>query len=206
MTGRAATVFVVDDDSAVRNSLRELFESVPLPVEIFASGAELLAAVGPERAGCLLLDVRLKDENGLDFQEELQRRGMLLPIIVLTGHGDVPGSVRAFKAGAFDFLQKPTPSAVLLETVAKAIAADTLARSAEASRADAEARLASLTRREAEVLHMLVSGSTSKEVAFDLRISVRTVEGHRRRVLSKFHVTSATQLVRLVLCAQGKLS
>ena len=194
-----ATVFVIDDDDAVRNSLAELLTSVSLPVETYASGEEFLDAVGPDRPGCLVLDVRLKKSSGLDFQDELRRRKVRLPIIVLTGHGDVPSSVRAMKAGAFDFLQKPPPPAVLIERILAAIEADRRAHRVASDRSDALKGLASLTPREREVQAHLVAGSTSKEVAYDLGISVRTVEGHRRRVLSKLGVTSAAQLVRVVM-------
>jgi FixJ family two-component response regulator len=198
-----ATVFVVDDDNAVRRSLHELLTSALLPVESFATSQSFLDAIDPARSGCILLDIRLKEGSGLDLQDELRRRSIELPIIVLTGHGDVPNSVRALKGGAFDFLQKPTPPAVLLERVRAAIETDRVAREQSSSRAAAQGRLASLTPREREVMSMLVAGATSKEVAYDLKISVRTVEGHRRRVLSKLHVTSAAQLVRAVMISRG---
>ena len=203
MTETAPTVFVVDDDDAVRNSLRELLTSVSLPVETFATSKEFLDSFDPDRPGCLVLDVRLKEGSGLDLQDELGRRDVPLPIIVLTGHGDVPSSVRALKAGAFDFLQKPPPPAVLLERVHAAIESDRIARTAASARAEALRNLASLTPRERDVMSLLVAGATSKEVASDLGISVRTVEGHRRRVLSKLNVTSAAQLVRVVLNTRG---
>jgi FixJ family two-component response regulator len=201
--GPPATVFVIDDDAAVRSSIRDLLVSAALPVEIFASGREFLDAYHPERPGCLLLDLRLKEGSGLDLQDELHQRQVNLPIIVLTGHGDVPNSVRALKAGAFDFLQKPPAPAVLLERVQAAIDHDRLAREAKAQHAEGEDRLSSLTPREREVMRLLVAGGTSKEVASDMGISVRTVEGHRRRVLSKLHVTSAAQLVRMVMNTRG---
>jgi two-component system response regulator FixJ len=199
MTNHPPTVFVVDDDASVRNSLRELLTSVSLPVEAFASSQEFLKVFRPDRPGCLVLDVRLKEESGLDLQDELRRSKALLPVIVLTGHGEVPDSVRAMKAGAFDFLQKPPVPTLLLERVRAAIEADQAARSAAALRSAALGRLASLTPRERDVMSLLVAGGTSKEIASDLGISVRTVEGHRRRVLSKLDVTSASQLVRVVL-------
>lgn len=203
MKEEAATVYVVDDDVSVRNSMKELLSSVALPVETFASSAEFLEAFDPDRPGCLVLDVRLKEGSGLDLQDELRRRRILLPVIVLTGHGDVPDSVRSMKAGAFDFLQKPPPPAVLLERIHAAIEADRVAHAAAADRADALGRLASLTPRERDVASLLVAGGTSKEVASDLGISVRTVEGHRRRVLSKLNVTSAAQLVRIVMSTRN---
>ena len=203
MRQEEATVFVVDDDDSVRNSLRELLGALDLPVETFATGKEFLDSYRGERPGCLVLDLRLKEGSGLDVQDELHRRKWAVPIIVLTGHGDVPDSVRALKAGAFDFLQKPPPPAVLIERIQAAIESDRVARAATASKADAVERLASLTPRERDVMSLLVSGATSKEVASDLAISVRTVEGHRRRVLSKLNVTSAAQLVRMVMNTRG---
>jgi two-component system, LuxR family, response regulator FixJ len=197
-----ATVFVVDDNVGVRTSLRALLESAGLAVETYASGEEFLGAVDPERAGCLVLDVRLRHGSGLDLQDELRRRKALLPIIVLTGHGNVPTSVRALKAGAIDFLQKPVPPTVLLERIRAALESDRQARGTTTERAAVTERLARLTPREREVLELLVAGQTSKEIAAALRVSVRTVEGHRRRVFSKMNVSSAAQLVGTVLSAR----
>ena len=194
-----ATVFVVDDNVGVRKSVRALLQSAGLAVETYASGQDFLAAYDPERAGCLLLDVRLRHASGLDLQDELRRRKALLPIIVLTGHGNVPTSVRALKAGAIDFLQKPVPPNVLLERIRAALEIDRQARAAITERAPVIGRLARLTPREREVLELLMTGHTSKEIAAALQVSVRTVEGHRRMVLSKMQVSSATQLVRMVL-------
>lgn len=202
MTARP-TVFVVDDNVGVRKSLRALFESAQLAVETYASGQEFLAAYDPERPGCLLLDVRLRQSNGLELQDELRRRKATLPVIVLTGHGNVPTSVRALKAGAVDFLQKPTPPKVLLERVRAALDVDRHARTVVAEGAVVAERLAHLTPREREVMELLVAGKTSKEIATTLGRSVRTVEGHRRVVLSKTRVSSAAQLVRSVLSVKG---
>jgi FixJ family two-component response regulator len=194
-----ATVFVVDDNVGVRKSLRALLESAGLAVETYASSDEFLAAYDPERPGCLVLDVRLRHGSGLDVQDELRRRKTTLPIIVLTGHGDVPTSVRALKAGAADFLQKPAPPKVLLERVRAAIDSDRQARAVTTERAVVMNRLAHLTPREREVAALLIAGKTSKEIAVAMHVSVRTVEGHRRMVFSKMDVSSATQLVRTVL-------
>ena len=177
MTKRAATVFVIDDDAAVRRSLCELMAAVSLPVESFASGHDFFDAFEPDRPGCLLLDVRLKEESGLDVQEEIRRRKLTLPIIVLTGHGNVPDSVRAMKAGAFDYLQKPPPPALLLEKIRAAIESDRGARAAASELADALRRLSSLTPRERDVVSLLIAGGASKEVASDLTTTMRTVEG-----------------------------
>jgi two-component system response regulator FixJ len=198
-----ATVFVVDDNVGMRKSLRALIESAGLAVETYASGEEFLDAYDPGRPGCLVLDVRLRQGSGLDLQDELRRRKAMLPIVILTGHGNVPTSVRALKAGAIDFLQKPVPPNVLLERVRAAIEADRQAREVATERTAGAERLAHLTPRERQVMELLVAGKTSKEIATAMRVSVRTVEGHRRMVLSKTNVSSAAQLVRLVLNARG---
>jgi len=196
------TVFVVDDNVGVRRSLRALLKSAGLAVETYASGEEFLAAYDPERPGCLLLDVRLRHRSGLDLQDDLRRRKALLPVIVLTGHGTVPTSVRAMKAGAVDFLQKPAPPKLLLERIRAALDSDRQARAVTIERAAVRERLARLTPREREVMELLIAGKTSREIAQAIHVSVRTVEGHRRIVLSKMNVSSATQLVRTVLAAR----
>ena len=201
-TAATATVFVVDDNGGVRKSLRALLESAGLAVETYASGEEFLAAYNPESSGCLVLDVRLRQGSGLDLQDELRRREAILPIIVLTGHGDVQTSVRALQAGAFDFLQKPAPPTVLLERIGAAIDFDHQARAVTTERAVVMRRLAHLTPREREVLELLIAGKPSKGIAAAMNVSVRTVEGHRRMVLSKMKVSSAAQLVRTVLGAR----
>jgi two-component system response regulator FixJ len=198
-----ATVFVVDDNITVCQSLRVLLESAGLAVETFTASEEFLAVYDPARAGCLVLDVRLRHgKNGLDLQDELRRRKAMLPIIVLSGHGNVPTSVRALKAGAVDFLQKPAPPKLLLERIRAAIETDRQARAATTERAAVINQLARLTPREREVMELLIAGKTSKEIAAALNVSARTVEGHRRMVLSKMNVSSATQLVRTVLSAR----
>jgi FixJ family two-component response regulator len=146
-----------------------------------------------------VLDVRLRQTSGLDLQDDLRRRKSILPIIVLTGHGNVPTSVRALKAGAVDFLQKPAPPKLLLERVRAAIDGDRQARAVTSERALILQRLADLTPREREVMEHLVDGRTSKEIAVAMHLSVRTVEGHRRMVFSKMDVSSAAQLVGAVL-------
>jgi len=196
-----ATVFVVDDNVGVRKSLRALLESAGLVVETYASGEDFLAAYDPQRPGCLVLDVRLRHGSGLDVQDELRRRKATLPIIVLTGHGDVSSSVRALKAGAVDFLQKPAPPKVLLERIRAAIDSDRQARATTTERAVVVERLAHLTPREHEVMELLIAGRTSKEIASVSHISVRTVEGHRRMVLIKMQLSSAAQLVRAMVSA-----
>ncbi len=199
----AATVFVVDDNGGVRKSLRALLESAGLAVETYASGEEFLAAYDPEHPGCLVLDVRLRHGfSGLDLQDELRRRKAILPIIVLTGHGDVQTSVRALKAGAFDFLQKPVPPTLLIERIGAAIDFDHQARAVTTDRSAVSERLTHLTHREHEVMELVIAGKRSQEIAAALHVSVRTVEGHRRMVLSKANVSSAAQLIRTVLGAR----
>jgi len=200
----AATVFVVDDNAGVRNSLRALLESAGLAVQTYASAEEFLAAYDPERPGCLVLDMRLQHHSsGLDLQDDLRRRKAMLPIIVLSGHGTVPTSVRALKAGAVDFLQKPAPPKVLLERIRAALDSDRQARAVTTERAVVIERLARLTPRERQVMELLVAGQTSKEIAGAMKVSVRTVEGHRRMVFFKMDVSSAAQLVRTVLSVRN---
>ncbi len=174
-------------------------ESSGFAAETYASSEEFLSAYDPGRAGCLLLDVRLRHGSGLDLQDELRRRKATLPIIVFTGHGDVPTSVRAMKAGAFDFLQKPVPPSVLLERVGAALDLDRRTRAATTARDTALERRSHLSPRDAEVMMRVVAGQTSKEIAAELGISIRSVEGRQRVVLAKMHVTSAAELVRTVL-------
>jgi FixJ family two-component response regulator len=194
-------VFVVDDNIGVRKSLRALLESAGVAVETYASGEEFLAAYDPQRPGCLVLDVHLGQSNGLDLQDDLRRRKAMLPIIVLTGHGNVPTSVRALKAGAVDFLQKPAPPKLLLERIRAALDGDRQARAVATEHAVVKGRLAHLTPREREVMKYLVGGKTSKGIAAAMHLSVRTVEGHRRMVLSKMKVSSAAHLVSTALSA-----
>lgn len=195
-----ATVFVVDDNVSVCQSMRALLESAGLAVETFTASEEFLAVYDPARPGCLVLDVRLQHgTNGLDLQDELRRRKATLPIIILTGHGNVPTSVRALKAGAFDFLQKPAPPKVLLERIRAALELDRQAHVTATQHAGVIGQLAHLTPREREVMELLLKGKTSKEIADTLHRSVRTVEGHRRMVFMKMGVSSAAQLVRVVM-------
>jgi len=201
------TVFVVDDNLGVRNSMHALMTSAGLAVETFESSEAFLAAYDPERPGCLVLDVRLRaGASGLDLQDELRRRSAMLPIIVLTGHGNVPTSVRALKAGAVDFLQKPVPPQILVEKIRAAIDTDRRAREAAMKHGDVKARVDRLTPRELQVMELLVKGETSKEIAYTLKLSVRTVEAHRRAVLRKMDVTSAAQLVRTVIGTPDRAS
>jgi FixJ family two-component response regulator len=194
----ASTVFVVDDNASVRNSLQAFIRAAGLPVETYASASEFLAAYDVKRAGCLVLDVRLRGESGLDLQDELRRRNATLPIIIVTGYADVPTTVRAFKAGAVDFVQKPVSPRKLLAQIREAIEVDQRARDAAAERATVTELVALLTPRERQVMELLATGSSSKAIATALGLSVRTVEGHRREVLRKMDVDSAVQLARAI--------
>ena len=173
-----------------------------LRTEAYASGRAFLAAYDPSRPGCLVLDLRLRGEYGLDVQDELHHRKAALPIIVLTAHGTVPASVRALKAGAIEFLRKPTPPATLLARIRDALAMDESARRQTAMSAARERRIARLTTRERQVLNLLLGGKTSKQIATGLGLSVRTVEGYRARIYLKTDVSSVAQLVRVVLAQE----
>lgn len=194
----APTVFVVDDNPGVRKSIQALVEAAGLRAETYASAGEFLAAYDAERAGCLVLDIRLRGESGLDLQDELHKRAATLPIIIITGYADVPAAVRAFKGGAVDFLRKPVPPKKLVAQIQAAIEADRRTREATAQRAAVTAHVADLTPREHQVMELLAVGKSSKDIATALALSVRTVEGHRRNVLRKMDVESAVQLARAI--------
>ena len=193
-----ATVFVVDDDRAVRDGLRQLLQAVGLRVQTYASAPDFLAAYQPDTPGCLVLDIRMPGMGGLDLQAQLVQEGVQLPIIFLTGHGDVPAAVRALKAGAMDFLQKPVNSQSLLDLVQQAIRRDAETRTTSAEQAEITGRLQTLTAREREVLDMMVAGKASKVIAFELVISERTVEFHRAKIMKKMGTRSLAELVNMV--------
>lgn len=193
------TVFVVDDDAAVRDSLRWLLESVGHAVETYASGAEFLDSVEPDRPGCLLLDVRMPGMSGLELQDALQKRGTQLPIIMITAHGDVPMAVRALRAGAFDFIQKPFNDQVLIDRIHDCLAQERQRLSEEANKAEVRERFATLTPREREVLEGIVAGKPNKVLADEMGISIKTVEIHRARVRDKLKADSIPELVAMSL-------
>lgn len=200
-------VHVVDDDETVRRSLQWLLESLKLNVQTHASALDFLNGYDPGQPGCLVLDVRMPDVSGLQLQEILAMRNVRLPIVVITGHGDISMAVRAMKAGAFDFIEKPFKDQVLLERVQQCLAMDVRQRREFAERAKLIGRLDSLTPREAEVLEGVIGGKANKEIAADLDISVKTVEVHRARVMEKMAVNSVAELTSLCINAglhQGK--
>jgi len=199
MKETAPTVYIVDDDHGVRSSLRVLMKSVNLPASPFASAQEFLAAYHAVQPGCLVLDIRMPGMSGLELQEELNRRGVVLPVIFITGHADVPMAVEAMRQGAFDFVQKPFRDQDLIDRVQKALARDQNTRQALKEHSRIRARLASLTPREREVLDLLVTGKANKVVAQDLSLSQRTVEIHRAHVMEKMAVQSVAQLVRMIM-------
>jgi FixJ family two-component response regulator len=197
--GFAATpiVFVVDDDVSVRESLRDLLESVGLRVEVFESADAFLASRLPDVASCLVLDVRLPGRSGLEFQAELTKAGISLPIIFITGHGDIPMSVRAMKSGAVEFLTKPFRDQDLLEAVRAAIERDRARREQDSSIAALKARFGSLTAREKEVIGYVSAGFLNKQIAAEMGISEVTVKVHRRNIMQKMNARSLAELVRM---------
>ena len=193
-----ATVFVVDDDRAVRDGLQQLLQAVGLRVQTYGSARDFLAAYQADIPGCLVLDIRMPGMGGLDLQARLVQEGVRLPIIFLTGHGDVPAAVRALKGGAMDFLQKPINSQSLLDLVQQAIQRDAETRVTSAKEAKIMRRLSALTTREREVLDMLVTGKANKVIAVELAISERTVEFHRSKIMKKMRARSLVELVGMV--------
>lgn len=197
MAGEEAVVFVVDDDSAARAAIRSLLNSVGLRVETFGSAQEFLASQRPDAPACLVLDVRLPGVSGLDFQRDLAARNVAIPIIFITGHGDIPMSVEAMKAGAMEFLTKPFRGQVLLDAIHKAIERDRAARQEQSKAAALRERLATLTPREREVMQLVISGLLNKQIATEFGASERTVKIHRGQVMRKMGAKSLPDLVRM---------
>ena len=200
-----ATVFVVDDDQAVRESLNRLMESVGQKVATYASAQEFLDSYDPSRPGCVVLDIRMPGMSGLDLQEKLARDGMRIPVIMISGHGDVEKAVRAMKAGAVDFLRKPYKAKVLLERIGQALELDAKIRRQEAERAKAAALIAQLTPREREVMGLLATGAPSKQIAYRLGLSRKTVDVHRAHIMMKLQIDSVVDIARLVEIYDGPL-
>jgi FixJ family two-component response regulator len=199
MQAQAATVFVVDDDEGVRNSLRFLLKSVGLTTKTVASASEFLETYKTNQPGCLVLDVRMPGMSGLELQQQLNLRGAVIPVIFITGHGDVPMAVEAMQQGAFDFLQKPFRDQDLIDRIQRALERDTRSRTALAQHTKNRERLESLTPREREVLLLMTRGKPNKVMAAELGVSQRTVEIHRAHVMEKSGAASLAQLVRMVM-------
>ena len=193
------TVYVVDDDEEVRKGLKLLLESVGLPVICYASASDYLEAFDPSLPGCLVVDIRMPGMSGLDMQEKLAEEPHHPPVIVITGHGDVPMAVRAVKAGAVDFIEKPFRDQILLDSVHRAIEMDAKQRGEASRLSDIRERLNLLTPREREVLDLVVIGRRNKNISEDLGITLSTVEAHRSRVMEKMEADSLSHLMRMML-------
>jgi len=191
------TVFIVDDDHAVARSLRWLIETVRLRVETFSSAQAFLDGYDSSKPGCLVLDVRMPGMSGLDLQERLAARRIHVPIIFITGHGDVQMAVRAVQSGAFDFVEKPFNDQDLLDRIQKAITFDAGQRVRDAQRMQLRSLFAGLTPREREVLDLVVEGMSNKAIANSLGLSAKTVEVHRAKVMEKMHARSVSDLVKM---------
>jgi FixJ family two-component response regulator len=197
MPGDAPVVYVVDDDAAARAAIQSLLHSVGLRAETFGSAQEFLACRREDAPACLVLDVRLPGVSGLDFQRDLAARKVAIPIIFITGHGDIPMSVEAMKAGAIEFLTKPFRGQVLLDAIHKAIERDRAARHEQSKTAELRQRVATLTPREREVMQLVISGLLNKQIAAEMRTSERTVKIHRGQVMRKMQAGSLPDLVRM---------
>jgi len=199
VTEELQTVYIVDDDQAIRHAMELLMRSVGLDYEIFHSADDFLASHSDERAGCLVLDIRMPGLGGLELQEKLNEMGSTLPIIFITGHGDVPMAVEAMQKGAVDFIQKPFRDQELLDRIGEALKTDQERRSARSQKAEVAGRIDKLTNREREVMDLVVTGKPNKVIAYELGVSQRTVEIHRARVMEKMQARSLADLVRMHL-------
>ncbi len=194
----APTVFVIDDDPAVLKSLRWLVESAGLAVETYASAQTFLKAFDRNRPGCVVADVRMPSMSGLELQRKLRTRRATIPIIVITGHADVPTAVQAMKAGAFDFIEKPLSGERVLDRIQQAVAQDVRSYRPSKQRAETRLRLAQLTARERQVLDLVVAGKTTNAIAAELGLKSRTVQVYRARLNEKMGARNVADLVRIV--------
>lgn len=197
MTELTSTVVVIDDDISIRESLANLFRSVGLNVQVYSSGPEFLQSGRPESPACLVLDVRLPVASGLDVQRELAAADIRVPIIFITGHGDIHMSVQAMKGGAIEFLTKPLREQELLDAVQSGLARDRAKRDDEQQLASLKERFASLTPREREIMHHVAQGRLNKQIAFDMKISEITVKVHRGQAMRKMNAKSLPDLARM---------
>ena len=196
------TVFIIDDDEGVREGLSLLLETVGQPCEVYSSAIDFLEAYDPNKRGCLVLDIRMPRMSGLDLQEKLDERESLLPIIFITGHGDIPMAVDAMRRGALDFIRKPFREQDLLDRINEAIEYDAGKREAFLDNQELLNRISSLTERESDVFHRVAAGDMSKVIGMDLGISERTVEAHRAQIMRKMGARTLAQLVRMELSAK----
>jgi two-component system, LuxR family, response regulator FixJ len=198
------TVYIVDDDQATRKSLRWLVETLGVPVKTFHCAVSFLDAYDPSQPGCLVLDVMMPGMSGLELQQELRQRGIDIPVIVLTGYGDVASAVRALKNGAVEFLEKPFNDEVLLEQIRRALTLDSRRRGERGEKEIVRERISRLTPREHEILGLVVDGLSSKEIAARLDVSFKTVEAHRAKIMRKMEAESVAQLVRIVVSTKAR--
>ena len=194
-----AIVYIVDDDKAIRDSLTLLMKSVGFESKAYGSAEMFLNEADMYSPGCIIVDIRMRGISGLELQETLNKKGIKLPIIIITGHGDVPVAVQAMKAGAVDFLEKPYDNEVLVTRIKQCLSEVSEFQDKSRILAEAEARLSRLTPREREVMNLLVAGKHNKVIAKELSISVRTAEAHRAKVMKKLHAESLSDIVRLAL-------
>jgi len=200
---RTPTVFLIDDDQAIRDAVGLLLRTHGLAVEAFSSAVDFLKSDAIQRPSCLLLDVRMPGMSGLDLQKHLRAKNQQIPIIFITGHGDVPMAIRAMKSGAFDFVEKPFQAEMLLSRIHEALAFDDQERCRQVQRDEAATRIASLSPREREVMERVAAGQYNKVVAAELGISISTVEIHRKRVMEKLEAESLSDLIRLQALSNG---
>ena len=191
------TVFIIDDDEDIRRSLRRLLDQVDLNVVEFSNASDFLEAFDPASSGCLLLDIRMPGVSGTELQRRMLERGILLPIIFVTGHADVEMAVDCMKRGAFDFIEKPFRAQRLLDTIQRALSLDRRARAARVEVEEAKRRLSLLTAREGEVAALVVEGLTNREIAGRFGVSSQAIDAHRSKVMQKLGVTNLADLVRL---------
>lgn len=198
MINQALTVFIVDDDKAVRDSLTDLMDSVGIKGQSYATASDFLSNYSAERLGCLVLDIRMPGMSGLELQQELNRREAMLPIILITGHGDVPMAVQAMRNGALDFIQKPFHNQALLDIINLALQGCDKQQNNQQQTRSVKEHIRKLTPRERQVMQMVVNGKANKVIAMDLELSQRTVEAHRANVMKKLEARSVADLVRVV--------
>ena len=203
MSEKNTTIFIVDDDEAIRDSLAVLLKTVDLNTTTFGSGDEFLEAYDPGWEGCILLDIRMPGTSGIEVQKRLAESGCSIPIIFITGHGDIPMAVEAMHIGAFDFIQKPFRDQDLLDRIDQALTTSDEQEQQSARKKKAQNQFQTLTPREQEVMQFVVHGSANKVIAMDLGVSQRTVEIHRARVMEKMQARSLAELVRMSLLIES---